>query len=237
MENPDLQNISIEPTLQEKIDARFKQSYGSRLIEHVIGMNPENPKILERLIEDQKIIRAKYNLPPFDTLKGYGVTNYERFLKGVAEKFKVKINETSNCGSFFKENPDADGVYIAEENKIGLDIDKTNVYTYNASLQLLEHELIHAMQIQYYPLMPVELMEYEAYVSFVNLSEMSDPEMAAMFLFNCGFLDSVRYGYEEVSRKKGLEVKPKWNNPLFFLEQVDMVDKDDLEKLKEVTEI
>ena len=237
MKNAELNSVPNETTLQEKIDSRFKQSYGSRLIEHVTGINPEDPKILERLIEDQKIIRAKYNLPAFDSLKGYGITNYERFLKGIAEKFKVKINETSNCGSFFKENPDADGVYIAEENKIGLDIDKTSVYTYNASLQLLEHELIHAMQIQYYPLMPVELMEYEAYVSFVNLSKMSDPEMAAMFLFNCGFLDSVRYGYEEASRKKGLEVKPKWNNPLFFLEHVDMMDKGDLEKINEVVEI
>ena len=45
------------------ISFRNKQSQYSRLAEVITGLRPEDPGMAERLIEDQKIVRAKYGLP------------------------------------------------------------------------------------------------------------------------------------------------------------------------------
>ena len=202
---------------QEQIDFRNKQEFSSRLAEYITGLRPDDPKMVERLTEDQKIIRAKYNLPAIETITS--LTAYERFLRNVAEELGVEIKPTSDCGDFFKKNPITKAVNIGDEKKIGIDIDRSTRDEYRFSLTVLEHELIHAKQDKVSPNMPIELKEYEAYVSRGNMEYLKTNQRAVELLF--GFLigGSVSNWYSRMSKSAGSEVEPAWDNADYFLKK------------------
>ncbi len=117
-------------------------------------------KIIDKIEEDQRIIRQLYGLPPLDMLR-YNPGEFERRLKEIASKNRFQIISKLECGDFFGENPAAGGVFFKDQNKIGVDIDRSGTKgDYIRSLITLEHELVHALQSLRYPQMPLEIMEY-----------------------------------------------------------------------------
>ena len=228
-----------EGQVRKKIEFRFSQSMGSKIAEYITGLTPDNPAMVERLISDQKIIREKYGLPKKELMADSN--EYERFLRKTAKEYGVRIDETSNCGVFFKENSSAGGVYFEEGNRIGIDIDRSTASDHSVSVQLLEHELIHAMQNKSTPRMPVELKEYEAYIANFNLTFLrtlpnAGESMESMFNFYFG--TSILFSYKEQSEKEGRKILPKWDDPLFFLKNVDELDESELAKhSKEIREM
>ncbi len=146
--------------------------------------------------------------------------DYERALGKVAHEAGVEIRQRSDMGSFFREYPYAGGAHSPELSAVGVDIDRSNRESYEKGLGTLEHELIHALQEKYSPNMPIELMEYEAYVAGGNNEELKEfPEDTEAVLFQMLIGGSVRHWYTEMSKKRGIEVKPEWDDPDFFLRQ------------------
>jgi hypothetical protein len=213
------------------IESRVNQLYSDRLIEYITGLRTGDQRLFERLATDQKIIRAKYGLPSIENLPSFRLADYERFLNGLIEKYKVEVRETSDCGAFFEENPDAGGVYFENENKIGVDINRHSGYTYNMSLRMYEHEIVHAIQHRFYPSMPVEIREYEAYLAFMDFSNLRDADSAVNHLLHQGLVESVKFWYEDQKERGNIDGSPKWNNPRYFLEHVDKVDKLEIDKI------
>jgi hypothetical protein len=109
----------------------------------------------------------------------------------------VTIEEESGCGKFFEEFRQAGGVFMDNERKIGVNIKKDDVQEYARSLNTLEHELIHAIQNIRYPSMPIELMEYEAYVAGGNMGVLREDTEIVEVLFGLLIEGSVRHWYEE----------------------------------------
>ncbi|MEI8339477.1 MAG: hypothetical protein WCF94_02320 [bacterium] len=243
------ENFSIQPepiekigyikkegwTPEQLIEFRFKQSDYSRLCEYITGLQPEDPRIVERLKEDHEIIRARYNLPNREMI-WYQPSEYERFLRAEAEKTGVTIREKSDCGSFFKDNGMAGGVYFDENKTIGSSIDKTDKDSMVHSLSILEHELIHAKQHKAYPDMMTEQMEYEAYVAGLNTDNVANaPAGIGLFFFGFSIGGSVEHWYTDKNNERpegSPEILPKWDNPEYFLKHVDHVDEKLIEEYK-----
>ena len=202
-----------EAEIRRKVAERKKQTFSSRLCEYLLGMKPEDPRILERLRADQEIVRSKYDLPS-RSLSAY---EFERALMQRAQGLGVKIKSKSECGKFFEENPFAGAAYF-EEEQIGADIDRADSKRYISSLNTLEHELVHAIQHRKSQRMPTELMEYEAYVSGANLEFFrKHPKEVNDIFFNFFVGGSVDVGYRLKSEKRGEIVSPEWDNPEYFL--------------------
>jgi hypothetical protein len=202
-----------EEKTKETIREREKQSFASRLSEYITGLKPEDPAMLERLTNDQDIIRAKYNLPSWHL----SPSEFEHALQKMAKDLGVKIRPKSECGTFFKENPMAEAVHFAD-GRIGANINRSELNKYKNSLRILEHELVHEIQNQRSPSMPVEAMEYEAYVASANLEFLKDhPKAVNDILFNFFIGSSVNIYYQLESKRRGEKVIPEWDNPKYFL--------------------
>jgi len=171
------------------------------------------PKILQRLEEDQQKTRKKYDLPPIPMLRE-DPREYQRRLIEKAKKIGVTILPKIACGSFFEETPAAGAVFISSsdsgssENKIGVDIKEDSLDNLIRSIKELEHELIHALQNKKYPSMPIEIQEYEAYASGINLIYLQkNPDEIKEIFFDFFIGGSVRTWYKlinEEASKKGL---------------------------------
>ena len=220
-------------TPEEIIEFRYNQSYASRLAEFITGLRPDDPKFAERIALDYKIIREKYSLPARE-LRWEAPVDYEHFLRERAAKDNIKLRDTSDCGNFFKKNPHASGVFFDNRNEIGSTINKENIESYAKSLGILEHEFIHAEQQITSPRMPIELMEYEAYIAGINPKYTKDYESAeVLFSFLVG--GSVRHWY----REKNEERKPNeqeliavYEDPDYFLKNIDHIDESIIEEYK-----
>jgi len=177
-EQPQAEPVSDEEKKKEegKDDESLRVTTDA-LSEYLFGIKPDSEenlrRILERLKEDKEIVRAKYGLPPEEMLRS-DPSEYERRLREIAKRLGVTILPKIGCGSFFEENPLAGAVYLSGDSggaaKIGVDIKRNEEMSdYIGSLRALEHEIIHALQAKRYPRMPIELLEYEAYVVGANL--------------------------------------------------------------------
>ena len=211
---------SSKPTSElagpELVEFRQRQSFGSRLAEYVTGMRPDDPRMIERILEDHKIIRSKYNLPDLETAFREPI-EYERKLRQIAVSQGVTIRSKSDCGNYLTENPTSQGAYFEKEKQIGVDIDKTDRESYASSLRVLEHELIHALQHKQSPRMPIELMEYEAFMANGNIGFLQANPRAIEMVFTGVVGGSVNSWYKHQSREQGVPVLPDWDNPEFFL--------------------
>lgn len=211
---PDALNKS-EDGIKEKIAVRIAQSFSSRLSEYLTGLKPEDPRMIERLKRDQEIIRAKYNLPN----PNLPLTEFERALIRIAENMDVKIRSKAEFSKFFKEEPFAAAVHLGE-GKISVDINRAGLNEYYRSLNVLEHELIHAIQDKRSRSMPIELMEYEAYVAGANIEYLeNNPEAIDKIFFNFFVGISVNIHYRRLSEERGREVVPEWDNSEYFLKR------------------
>jgi hypothetical protein len=228
---PNLYDLKEKRSPREIIESRLNQSRSSRLIEYATGLKPDDPRMGDKLVEDTKRIEVKYNLPPI----AGPLAEIEHRLREIARENKVDIREKSACGSFFKENP-YEGVYLSELNVAGVDIDKNEKEKYWKSLLALRHELIHALQHIQYPSMPIEVMEYEAYMgsglSADRLKQNPDKIETVLGFF---LSSSVSFWYNEENKKRKQgesKIKPAWDNPEFFLRQIDNVSDQDVERYK-----
>lgn len=208
---PDLSQVVEEVSEPEGVDhevSKFgSEEFSTKLSEYLIGLKIDDPQIVERLIEDQKIIRAKYGLPSVDTVAN--PTEYERLLRAMAEDLGVEIKSTGEFGKFFDESH-AGGVYFEDQNKIGVDINTESRESYIRSINILEHELIHALQHKNSPRMPIELMEYEAYVAGGNNEALKDDPELVDFVFRYLIGNSVSHWYSFESKKRGEGISPTW---------------------------
>lgn len=233
-----LENIEKQKLLTFRF---FEQTESSRLAEYITGLRPDDPKMIERLIEDRKIIRTKYNLPDTN-IRFDSPTEYETLLREIAKKNNVEIRSKSECGTFFEENSGAGGVYFGDSNNVGVDLKRNERSSYEKSLGTLEHELIHSEQQARYPNMPTELMEYEAYLAAnINVEKFKEhPEEIEPILFSFFIGGSTRFWYKDKNAenvKKSLpKIKPVWNDPEYFLKNIDKINQDDIDTYKESNE-
>ncbi len=183
----------------------------SLLAEHITGLNPvlEPEQLAARIIDDAAIFRSRYNLPPLE-MRIQDPVEYMRRLRQIAAREGIAIRPFHEYEDFFNQNS-AGGVYNSVLNQIVVK-PSTNpdlLTALRTDAFLLEHELIHGLQNSYYPSMPIELMEYEAYLS--NLSPnfldslSSDPYKASNPFYRT--LYSTQWWYEN----KGLV--PQWLPP------------------------
>jgi hypothetical protein len=217
---------SATEQISEKIKQRLEQSNASRLAEYITGINLEDPTIVDRMIEDQKRIRGKYGLPDRRTIF-FDPAEHERFLRSLAHKLNVEIREKSHCGKLIDNADGAEAVYFEETKNIGIDIDKTDLRSYIHSLNVLEHEMIHAMQFSNPTTsMPVELQEYEAYIGMGNMDALkNNPDMAEV-VFEHLIGGSVQWWYSLLAKEKGIKEDPVWSKPDYFLKKDGMSDEE-----------
>jgi hypothetical protein len=203
----DIEEVVVESSVQDELNEFGSDEFATKLSEHLIGMKIDDPQIVERLVEDQKIIRAKYGLPSTDSMPG--PSEYERFLRNVAKDLGTEIKSTGEFGKFFDESH-AGGVYFEDRNKIGVDINSETRESYIRSINVLEHELIHALQHKYSPRMPIELMEYEAYIAGGNNEALRDDPELVDYVFRYLIGNSVSHWYSFESKKRGENISPTW---------------------------
>ncbi len=221
---------------EKLLEFRFKQSSASRLAEYITGIRPDDPRMAERLIEDQKIIRAKYNLPD-RIMRAYSSAEYERILKEMARGSSTNIRDKSECSKFFEKYPIAGAVHMGDEKSVFIGIDRANQKSYLRGLGVLEHELIHAEQEKRYKNMPIELKEYEAYVADLNPDFIKSNSGEIEFLiFDFFVAGSVNAWYKQLNEKAKErsypEVRPVWEDPEFFLKNIDNINQDDIDNYK-----
>lgn len=139
----------------------------SLLAEYVTGLNPvfEADQLAARLLEDQAIIRTRYNLPPIE-MRLEDPIEYTRRLSQIAANEGITIKPYSEYEQFFNSNM-ASGVYNDVENFIVVKPRTMGTPFENlvSEATTLEHELIHGLQRRYYPSLPIEGREYEAYLT------------------------------------------------------------------------
>jgi len=210
--------VPIGNEKEDQVRFRESQSTSSRLCELLTGMRPDNPKIFDRLREDQAIIRHKYELPENRKVRLANPVEYIAMLKKMAKKEKVSIRSKDEFGNFFKEHPAA-AVYEEENNTIGVNISYESKEDLRKGAQMLEHEMIHALQKKYYPDMPIEVMEYEAYLSSWNVDYLVEKEDMLEDAIGFFILGSVRHFYKEK------DLKMEWDSPRWFLKQVDKIEE------------
>lgn len=148
-------------------------SQGRELAERITGISPDNPQMPELLLTDQRIIRQKYGLPSRDA-KFIDPVWVECVLKSIIKREGVDLKSKLEYNGFFEEHSaNALQDIIGGRNTIVADINRNEgLSKYFGSLTELEHELIHALQDKYYPRMPIEQKEYEAYVGTMNMERM-----------------------------------------------------------------
>lgn len=217
-------------SVEEKIKDRFEQENLDRMVEYVTGLHLNDPELLDRMGEDQIRVREKYGLPSRD-YKFANPAEYERYLRELAEVNGIKIKSKSDCGKFFKQNSSAKAVYSDQDKFIGIDIEKTDMAKYLEGVTSLEHETIHSLQDKHYPGMPIEIMEYEAYVANWDIDYLrSNDAVAMIFGYNVG--GSVNQWYRERNEKFNENITPVWKNPEYFLKNIDGVSEEAIQKYK-----
>src|SRR3990167_6058879 len=86
-----------QETRAKWIEFRLRQSRASRLSEYITGMRPDDPRMVDRLIQDQNILRSKYRLPARE-VQVVSPSEYERTLRARAKKIGVAIRDKLECG-------------------------------------------------------------------------------------------------------------------------------------------
>lgn len=219
-------------TKDQLLELRFNQSEASKLAEYITGMRPDDPQMLERLITDQKILRAKYNLPTIESRTEYPFAEYERLLYEMAAKNNVTIRDKDEHVRFF-ENYMASALYDDDLHAVFVGMERDTEKKYGKSLVTLEHELIHGEQEVHAKTMPIELQEYEAYVASMNMPKFKNmPEEieSVLFSFSIGVSTNIWYAQNKENGKGPIE--PVWRDPVYFLKHVDNMNDEDIEAYK-----
>ena len=171
------------------------------LITYVTGIDPNDPELNKRLIEDVKVIRAKYGLPSREIMHDSPL-EFQHQLEEIAQANKVEIIPFYERQRFFEEHPFAGGVYFEKEGLVVKPSKLEGIEGKIDNLRTLEHELIHGLQEYRYPDMPIEGMEYEAYMAGINTKwlEQADFEEIHDYVFGAfRIYGSVYHWYEDAN--------------------------------------
>lgn len=218
-------------SIDEKIKDRLSQSRTDRMVEYITGLRLDSAGLLDRIEEDQVRVRGKYGLPSRD-YKFANPAEYEKYLRDLAEANGVEIRSKSDYGKFFEKYPIAGGAYMENDKSIVIGVEKTDTKKYFEGVTSLEHETIHSLQNKYYPNMPIEVMEYEAYVANWNIDYLRGNRDAIQVVFDFGVGASVGYWYKQQSEDSGENILPVWNSPEYFLLNVDGVNQGQIDEYK-----
>lgn len=127
--------------------------------------------------EFREMVRTKYQLPD-SGLRFVDPAEYIRQVELLLKDKKITIRSGHEFQSFFNENPEAEAVNF----KASVFRDATVVHGGGAEsslakrARLLAHEAVHALQNFFYPRMPLETKEKEAYYY-----ELLTPQSILMF--------------------------------------------------------
>lgn len=212
--------------IQTLLEFRSQQSDASKLAEYITGLRPDDPRMLERIITDQKVLRAKYNLPPLESRHEYPASEYEKLLLEIARKNNVTIRDKSEHVRFFEKYM-ANACYDEDLHAVFIDMRKGTDDNYGKKLVTLEHELIHAEQEIHEKSMPVELREYEAYVASMNMPKFKEmPEEIEFVLFSFCIGVSTNIWYAQQKEESREPAEPIWRDPAYFLKNVDNISEE-----------
>jgi hypothetical protein len=229
---PQTEKEKTREEIEQLLEFRFNQSNTSKLTEYITGIRPDDPQMADRLIEDQKIIRGKYNLPPRDA-RSTSPSEYEHLLKNIAKKNGSSIRDKSERSRFFERHAFAGASYDKDGRNIFVGIDRNNLQYYIKGLGDLEHEIIHSEQDARYKGMPIELSEYEAYIAGlkVEVAKESPETIEDMIAFFIGGSVNTWYAQENeiLKAKSEPEIQPVWKNPEYFLKNIDNIDQEDID--------
>ncbi len=217
--------------VEDKIKDRFSETKTDRMVEYITGLSLDSSELLDRMEEDQVRVREKYGLPSRD-YKFDNPAEYERYLRGLAEFNGIEIRSKSDCGKFFEKNTMAGAAYFGNSKSIGVGIEKNDMKKYFEGITSLEHETIHSLQSKFYPEMPIEVMEYEAYVANWNIDYLRSNKDTVGVVFSFGVGGSVGYWYKEQSEVLGEVVQPIWDSPEYFLLNIDGVNQEQIDEYK-----
>lgn len=220
--------VTEEPELlsvRERLEERFKQSYVSRLCEYLTGMPLERPEVFDELRQDHQLIRQQYDLPDKDVVLN-NLAWYEDRLRQTAEENGVEIVGLSNF-EFPKNITPPKAVFDPEAKQIGIDIDKSEPDLYATSIRILEHEVIHLLQRTREPLMPIEVMEYEAHVAGLDIDDFDDVEAMQDMFRRRVYRSIISYYQTQIAHTKE-KIVPEWYSVEYFIHNVDEIEVEDL---------
>ena len=214
------------------LKSRFNERSGQRVVEYLTGLKMDDPELINRLEEDQKIIRAKYGLPDRKYIFS-NPSDYENFLRKLIADNEIELKSTRDCGNFFEKYPDALGIASDDGRSIAADINKNSIEEYYESLFNLEHETIHALQTKFYPNMKIEHQEYEAHLAGWDMDQLKNNSLILDSAFNYYLMGSINGWYEDKNEDKKEKIKPEWNSPEWFLKNVDHISDEKIKEYKE----
>lgn len=201
----------------DRIRWRNDQPVMSRLCEYITGLQLDDPALIDRIVEDHKIIRSKYGLPSRDAVFD-DPTGYERLLHEIAAELGVTVTDTSDCSNLLQMLPEIEAAYMNRGKRIAADVDRSNVNLYTYSLLALEHECIHAAQFSHSPSMPHEAKEYEAFIAGGSMRVLTqNPEVIEMVFRMIDSSVTTFYGKRHI---------PEWNWADYFIRNIDKIEPD-----------
>lgn len=215
MNNQEAGATGVVDDTEQRSLKRLNQTTTERLIEMLTGMSATDPRFIERIKEDKQIVRKKYDLPP-EEMRTLDPREYYHSLLQIAVRNGLNIKPKDWAAEFFIKNPETDAKFEPDTMTIVYDFDEENIKKIRRSLIKFEHELVHGLQALKYPNMPIEVKEYEAFIinTPVAFIEKSSPSLRPS-IFGNSLMVSVMNWYERQ------EKEPKWDNPEWFLKNVD----------------
>lgn len=210
----ELENVDV---VQQKVAERRSQNTDERLIEVLVGDKIGSSHLVNRLETDKEVVRLKYDLPPEEMLRQNPGEYYGRLLT-MAEQNGLAIRPREWDKEFF-DNNDVTAKFEMDTGTIVFDLNDENERKLRISLKAFEHELVHGLQVAKYPNMPIEVMEYEAYVvsAPIELMKRSGKSMD-LKVFVHEVAGSVMNWYKRQGEW------PEWNDPEYFLKNIDHVE-------------
>lgn len=167
----------LSENVKQKIEHRLGQSNGSRLAEVITGLTPEDPRIVDRLIEMQDQIYQKYGLPDISLM----FTNpnlLHQNINEILDKNQIPLLTKDKTKEFFEKYPDTYAAYFRNLKSIGINTEKQKDPNYNYQFFFITqlHETTHALQDinGVWDTSSIEMLEFEATLATTILSPLKD---------------------------------------------------------------
>lgn len=172
----------LSKDVKQKIDSRLGQSNGSRLSEVITGLTPEDPQIVDRLIQMQDQIYQKYGLPDISLM----LTNpnlLHQKINEILDKNQIPFLTKDKTKEFFEKYPDVYAAYFRNLKSIGINTEKQKNPSYSNQLFFISllHETTHAVQEvnNEFDSSSIEMLEFEATLATTILSPLKDLDYRA----------------------------------------------------------
>ena len=213
---------TIEPILDEvtkqKIESRFNQSNGSRLAEIFTGFTPEDPRIIDKLIEIQDRIYQKYSLPDI-AISLINPEYLNQKLNQIITDNNITILTQKDTQEYFNKYPQVYAVYFNASKSIGINTERQQDPDYSPAVYYMSifHEIVHGLQDRNkdFDLLSIEMLEFEATIASTTLSPLKNTDLRAkvpilkeaiVYLF-----DSMYVSIENWEKQGGITNKPHYS--------------------------